>query len=178
MQKGLFSSLFVLIMIVFFTPSLMINDPSISVMNNYNHLNLLTLAADNVVSDALLEKTFDNDCVVANASEYDDLINNYLNQLKDETNNKFFLCKITSSSIGFEGATSNLSGNVKVNCNSSSSQTYVSFSKELKFKKSITAQITVPDPVTNPEDPDTCTVIIKDLHSGNEITSQDTRDMP
>jgi len=176
MQKGLFSSLFVLIMIIFFTPSLMISDPSFAVTNTYNHLNLLTLSADNVIVDALLEQTFDNACVVSSASEYNTKINTYLSSLRSQTSNNFMVCSNTPSNGGFEGSTNIFAGSITFTCTLYSENLNLDLKKNFSFRKSISATITPGDPI-NPGDPDTCQVTITDLLDNNETFSL-TRDMP
>jgi hypothetical protein len=157
MQKGLFSSLFLLTMIVLFTPTLIIPEQSRYVIDTYNHLNLLTLSADNVVKDALFEETV-NGCSIKNQADYENKIDDYLSNLFDEFNTikSFpFQCEydILNTSLNVD----EFSGNIEITCQIHSDYSLIEIKKELLFKNEINH---TPGP--------TCNVVIEDIFDSSK----------
>jgi hypothetical protein len=162
MEKGLFSGLFLMIMLMLLTPTIIVSDQSPYIKDTYNHLNLLTLSADNVVADALLEVTIEN-CSLGNVAQYNIKVNEFLSLLRNELNNTNIFCTTLISNINLNG--NDYSGNITLKCTQSNLFTNIVIEKKLKFSKDITF-------VNNPPD---CTVTIKDNLDNSKVYAIDTR---
>ena len=134
MEKGLFSGIILLIVIVFLTPSIIISDNTEVITNSYNHVSLLALSADNIVVDSLLDETF-NSCSIATKSNYDSRVNNYLSSMLNETNKNSLDCEITIENSALSG--DRFSGKLDLLCNNQSSNITSQISKEIYFDKEI-----------------------------------------
>jgi hypothetical protein len=141
MQKGLFSSLFLFTMILLLTPSLIISDQSTLILNNFNHVDQLTLSVDNVIKDALFEQTFSEFCTINNKNNYDARVITFLDNLFFEinnTNNKHFsfLCEYDSFNSFFD-ASNIYSGDVEIKCKVQSYYSSIEIKKKLYFENII-----------------------------------------
>lgn len=153
MQKGLFSSLFLITMIVLFTPTLIIPEQSRYIVDTYNHLNLLTLSADNVIKDALFEETFSNGCLISTEADYENEVGNFLDRLFNDldTDGYYpFSCEYDNLNTSLSGDV--YSGSVELKCTIYSDYSLINLDKELIFENQI-------DPTPGLF----CNIVIKDL---------------
>lgn len=150
-RKGLFDSLFIVIMLLFMTPSVLLPSPSINVVDGYNQLTLFTLAVDDLVEDTFKEVTNNNSCEI-------DTIENYRHQIYQKINidlsnilkkniNLNCNAKIDQSNINLSGVSENnatLQGNIFLECFKKDSFSDIKLQKNLSFNK--TLQIIEKDP--------------------------------
>lgn len=165
MEKGLFSGLFLIVMIVLLTPTFIISDQSRYVTDTYNHLNFLSLAVDNVIVDALLDRSFQgtvNPCTLHIESGYSAQVNSYIESLLAETNKNNITCSVLRKNTILSG--NDYSGEFEINCVQTSKYVNITLQKTLSFNKEIS--------VTN--NGGTCTVIIKD-NNDSQIYANQTR---
>jgi len=139
MEKGLFDSLFVFIMLVLLAPvasyqdSHVINEVSI-------HLNELSLTVDAIIADALSDQTKSNGCSLDSKVDYDSKLQMYLDNFEVER------AKYTSITCLYLNLSSTLAsgvyqGYIDINCSGETQATSVNITKRLYFKKTITANL-------------------------------------
>ncbi len=157
MEKGLFSSLFVLIMLILVAPSLSLMDKSQDFLDTSSEINNIIIASDLVIADALSDVSFANGCLIDTESNYNTEVNTYLNNLIVEVNN---LSSIECSYDNFTGnlAGDDYTGSLQITCFSENEYSTVSITKELKFKKEIDLTINVD-----------CEVKIKDNYNADNL---------
>jgi hypothetical protein len=165
-EKGLFSGIVLLVIVVFLTPSIIFTDNSHIINNSYNHVTLLSLSADNIVVDGLLDETFNNSCAVATKNTYDSRINNYISSLLNETNKNSLDCEITLNS---NLAGDNYTGTLVLTCDNFSKDIVSNIEKTIYFDKDIDAS-DVTDPVTG--NVTGCQTSITDNLLSQEVVSQ------
>jgi len=165
-EKGLFSGIVLLVIIVFLTPSVIFTDNSHILNNSYNHVTLLALSADSIVVDGLLDETFNNSCSISTKNSYDSRINNYISSLLNETNRNNQNCSINLNS-SLAGDT--YSGNLEIICENISKDIVSEIEKIVYFDKDVDATDVI-DPVSgNVTD---CKTSITDNLLSQEVVSQ------
>lgn len=164
MQKGLFSGLFLIVMIALLTPTFIISDQSRYITDTHNHLDLLSLAVDNVITDVLLDTTIIS-CNLLPVAGYDAVVEDYLDDLLLETNKNNISCSFSglSSSI----VASDYEGEITLKCEKETKFSNIILEKVLTFEKNISASA----------DFLTCTVEIKDRLDGNKTYANQMRPM-
>ncbi len=164
MQKGLFSGLFLIVMIALLTPTFIISDQSRYITDTYNHLDLFSLAADNVITDALLDTTIIS-CNLLPALGYDAVVEEYLDKLLIEVSKNNVDCNFSNLTTQLNG--SDYEGEITLKCAQETKFSNISLEKVLTFEKNISAS----------SDFLTCTVTIRDKLDGNKIYANQMRPM-
>ena len=140
MEKGLFSSLFIIIMLLLVTPGLLISTNHQYIVNTNNHINNITYNIDQAVADALADVTIDNSCVVATSATYNTRINTYIQRIVlNSSKNTSIDCSVTNESGSIVG--SNFIGSVTINCKSKDDISTMNISKKIEFSKKISTLI-------------------------------------
>jgi hypothetical protein len=163
MEKGLFNSLFVLIMLLLVTPGLLLSIDHQYIVNTNNQLDNISFNCDAAIADAIADETIDNSCVISNSSSYDSRIESYINLIISKTiSNNSMVCTLVSESSSL--SVKELTGTVVINCQSKDSTSSLNISKEIKFSKKIQAVYT-----------SSCKVTIKDSYDSNNKQVEVTR---
>ena len=166
MEKGLFNSLFVIIMLLLVTPGLLISTNHQYIVNTSNHINNITYNVDQAVADALADVTISNTCAIANSSTYNTTINSYINNIvTDSSKNTSIYCSVVNESGSLVG--SDFIGSVTINCKSKDDVSTMDITKKLEFSKNITNFL---NPLFN-----TCSVSISDNYDLNNKQVNITR---
>jgi hypothetical protein len=167
MEKGLFSSLFIITMILLLTPTLVISNQSHYVTDTYNYLTLATISVDNVIVDAVMDESFQSSCILKTDNDYDAEVVSYLNQFTTELNSLDHT-NISCTYQDYQGTLFGVvyTGSLKLKCSQSNKFTSVTLEKELLFKKEISA---IDDGAGN------CTITIRDSLDGGNVVAQQVR---
>jgi len=167
MEKGLFSSLFVIIMLLLVTPGLLISTNHQYIVSTSNHINNITYNVDQAVADALADVTISNSCTIASSSTYNATINSYIdNIVSDSSKNTVIYCTVVSESGSL--SVSDFIGSVTINCKSKDDISTMNISKKIEFSKHIAYKL-------NPIGVTTCSVAISDNYDLNNKQVNITR---
>jgi len=161
MEKGLFSSLFILIMLVVISPQLHLLEKNNHLLDAKENLNQLVISADQIIVDALVDKTISNGCVIDTPTNYNTVIKDYLDRFLTD------LEKINSIKCSYSNLNSNILGigflgTIDISCMSENELSSIDIKKQLKFSKKINVSAD-------------CQVIIKDGYDSDYIQANVTR---
>jgi len=161
MEKGLFSSLFIIVMLVFLSPQLYLLEKNNHILTSKDTLDNLTFSVDQIIVDALVDGTIDNGCAVNSVENYESVIKDYIESFLDD------LKKINSLNCTYSNLSSNKLGSVyfgtiKLTCSSGNDLSSIQITKELEFSKKIT-------PSGN------CNVKILDQYNSNYLQANITK---
>lgn len=162
MEKGLFSSLFILIMLIVISPQLHLIEKNNHLLDTKENLNQLVISADQIIVDALVDKTISNGCAVSDVAGYNAVIKNYLDQfLSDLENINSIKCSYSNlnSNMFFGGA---FSGTIDISCLSENELSSIDVKKQFKFSKKINVS-------------GACNVKIKDIYDSDHVQADVTR---
>ncbi|MDD3177929.1 MAG: hypothetical protein PHR26_00240 [Candidatus ainarchaeum sp.] len=157
-QKGLFNSIFLLIMLAFFVP----NVNYVGQVNIVKDLEMFStdvvISVDNVIADALADTSY-SDCNISSKLDYNLKVENYLNLYFQEINNLSSInCNYSDFSANLNS--SNYTGSIKIACSYSGELVSdLSLSRTLNFSKEISNNYISP----------LCNQIIKDNFDNDSI---------
>lgn len=157
-QKGLFSSIFVLIMLALFLPTANYVGQANVVKDLEMFTNDVLISADNVIADSLADAS-ESTCALVTEAIYDSTVQTYLDSYFSEVNDlSSFACNYSSFSSTLTGF--DYEGSVQITCfYSGEIVSNLSLSRTLKFSKEISN--TYSDP--------TCTQVIKDNYDSDSV---------
>jgi hypothetical protein len=163
MEKGLFNSFFVLIMLILSSSTLFIETHSQDMLDNYNYLNQLTLASDQAIVDAIFEQTYSNSCTLDDASNYNNLVKTYINNIISDTSS---LSSISCDILELDSSISsdNYIGYIDIRCEDNTSPVFLNITKRFEFSKNIDVNST-----------SGCRVVIKDNFDFSNVQLDITR---
>jgi len=138
MEKGLFNSIFILIMLSMFIPSLSLMSNTQNIVDTKYQTEEIGFAIDSLISDALSDQTNINTCSIDSTNDYDNLIFAYLAEFEEK--------RLLYSSVSCEylNLVSNINasryfGSIDVLCTSSNDLITINLKKRVYFDKKITA---------------------------------------
>ena len=160
MEKGLFNSLFVLIMLAMFVPSLSLITKTQNVMDTKYQIEEIAFTSDSIIADAISDRTFFNECLLDSNINYNDTVDTYLKNF--EISKKKYssidcnFTNITTTVVG-SATQADYSGSLDIICNSKNEITDVTIKKIIYFDKEINATLGA----------DCSVIIVDNLNSGN-----------
>jgi len=138
MEKGLFNSLFILIMLVMFVPSISLLPKTQNIMDTKYQIEEVAFTSDSVIADALSDQTYLNTCSLAGQIDYDLKIISYLTNFENQRQD-YSTIWCSYSNLSADLSVNNYSGSIDITCSSSNEITSVSITKVLYFDKKINA---------------------------------------
>lgn len=160
MEKGLFNSLFVLIMLAMLVPSTSLITKTQNIMDTKYQIEEVAFTADSIIADAISDRTYDNSCAIDTNLNYNSKVDSYLNNF-EITKKKYSsidcnYTDITTTVIGL-----NYSGSLNITCNSKNEITEVTIKKIIYFNKKINASLGA----------DCSVIIVDNINGGNTQVS-------
>ncbi|MFH0905797.1 MAG: hypothetical protein V1824_00500, partial [archaeon] len=150
------STLFIVIMLLFFMPSLSLKNTNLIIPKTTNQIDYLAFSLDSVVADATADATFANNCSIAPQAQYDSNLSNYISNFLEDIPKSAVNCTVNTISTNLSG--NEYSGNLEITCSAVSSNSEMTITKNFLFKKTITVDNSVPS---------YCRVIVKDSYQSN-----------
>ena len=162
--KGLFDSLFIVIMILFLVPAVIIPNPAHNIIETRNYVNLVSLSLDEIIDGAIYEETngiphaldlpagdpnFGNFCRVKGHGTYNLTLRNSLDDFFEETE-KIYNVSCNYKLINIDGGTNPFfegsqegwfSGTINLTCNNKDNISEIFIEKNIDFNRSITASL-------------------------------------
>jgi len=136
MEKGLFNSMFILIMLAMFIPSLSLMPKTQNIVDTKYQIEEITFTVDSIVSDALSDRTYTNTCALDTRANYDAVVNTYITNFENQRKSHSSV-SCTYSNLNSALAGNRYSGSIDVFCSSSNSLTTVNIKKRYYFDKEI-----------------------------------------
>ncbi|HRT03447.1 MAG TPA: hypothetical protein P5513_05865 [Candidatus Diapherotrites archaeon] len=138
MEKGLFNSIFLLIMLALMAPTISLLNVNQNIIDTSKQINNITLTIDSVIADGLSDAIKANDCgIPLDATTINTTINNYITNLENERK-KYSSIECTYELNGTISGNDYI-GDIDIKCNSQNSTTKINIKKKLYFNKHITA---------------------------------------
>ncbi len=140
MEKGLFNSLFILIMLVMFVPSISLMTKTQNIMDAKYQIEEVAFSSDSVIADALSDQTYSNSCSLDSEANYDFKVNGYLMFFEIQRRNYSTVnCLYSNFITNLAGST--YSGSIDISCSSLNDVTSVNITKVIYFDKDISATL-------------------------------------
>jgi len=137
MEKGLFNSLFVLVMLVMLVPSTSLIAKTQNVTDTKYQIEEISFTSDSIIADAVSDRTYANSCVVDSSVNYDNVVDIYLKTFEIQKEKySTVICSFSNLTTSIDAGKYYL-GYVDINCSSSNEITKVSIIKRLYFNKEI-----------------------------------------
>ena len=135
-KKGFFQAIFVIIMLVFLTPTIELSKKTQDIHDFYDIIDSLVFASDEIVADAISDQTYDNSCSLSTKTAYDNKLTNYFSKFLDNEFSKFtnLNCSFSNNS---ELNVPIYEGELNIRCKIQNGAFSISEIKTLNYKKEI-----------------------------------------
>ncbi|GEM_PF-1165780 len=138
MEKGLFNSIFLLIMLAMFIPGVSLITKTQTMIDTKYQVEEISFAVDSIISDALSDQTTTNACSFDSKANYDRQVNTYITNFEDERKmHSSVTCTYTNLNSIINGA--RYAGSLSVSCFSQNDLVTISLKKLVYFDKKVIA---------------------------------------
>ncbi|HOD89530.1 MAG TPA: hypothetical protein PKK56_00375 [archaeon] len=135
MEKGLFNSIFLLIMLALMAPTISLLNVNQNIIDTSKQINEIALTLDSVIADGISDAVKIDNCTI-NDTNITAKINTYIANIENER--KKYSSIICTYELNGSTSTNNYIGYINLACNSQNSITKINIKKKLYFNKKIT----------------------------------------